>query len=120
MVRASSQEERIAALERQVATLTRELKALRPLQNGDVAIRAISRGQARREVLALFEAGGTVYYSDIVQRLGIDIDDVIAVCEALELEGKIETLGDAAKIRVTELRGNEFTSRLAASRRSRP
>lgn len=97
MVRASSQEERIAALERQVATLTRELAALRPAQNGDVTIRPISRDQAKGEVLALFESGGTHYYSDIVQQLGIDIEDLIAVCEELEREGKVETLGDAAK-----------------------
>jgi len=99
MVRAERQEERIAALERQVASLTEQLERLTEGPNGVVPLRPLSRQEARAEIIGLFETGETLYYSDIVGRLGIDIDDVIEICNELEREGRIETLGDAAKSR---------------------
>ncbi len=105
MVRASRQSpldeqaERITALERRLASLTRKVQRLSATQNGAVELRNLTRAQARSEIIDLFQSGETLYYSDIVQRLGIDIEDVIEICRELETEGRIETLGDAAKPR---------------------
>jgi len=105
MVRAPRQDpldehaERIASLERRLASLTRKVQRLSSVQNGAAELRRLTKDQARVEIMDLFQSGGTLYYSDIVQKLGIDIEDVIEICRELEAEGRIETLGDAAKPR---------------------
>jgi hypothetical protein len=105
MVRAPRQDpldeqaERIASLERRLASLTRKVQGLSAVQNGAVELRRLTKDQARAEIIDIFQSGETLYYSDIVQRLGIDIEDVIEICRELEAEGRIETLGDAAKPR---------------------
>jgi len=105
MVRAPRQDpldeqaERIASLERRLASLTRKVQRLSSVQNGAVELRRLTKDQARAEIMELFQSGGPLYYSDIVQRLGIDIEDVIEICRELEDEGRIETLGDSAKPR---------------------
>jgi len=59
-------------------------------------IRTVPRDVAKREIEALFGSGETLYYSDFVQRLGLDIVLVVELCKELEQEGRIETLGSAS------------------------
>lgn len=94
-------EDRIRTLEARVAALEQEVEGLRRLaleeQEGDVIVlRSASREQAKQEIRELFASGETLYYSDIVQRLGLDIDLVVGLCKELEEAGEVETLGDAA------------------------
>ena len=43
-------------------------------------------------IIALFDAGNILYYSEISQILQVNIEDVVKICNELEEEGKI---GDA-------------------------
>ena len=91
--------DRIATLEARVTALQKEVHALQKALEGDrevVVLRTISREQAKQEIRELFASGETLYYSDIVQRLGLDIALVIDLCKELEAEGEVVTLGNAA------------------------
>ena len=43
----------------------------------------------RAEIIDLFATGETFYYSDIFERLRIDFEMVIDICQELEREGAI-------------------------------
>lgn len=94
-------EDRIGTLEARVAVLERELETLKRDASGEresevvVVLRSVSRDQAREEIRGLFASEETLYYSDIVQRLGLDIALVIDLCQELEAGGEVETLGNA-------------------------
>ena len=94
--RSGSMAERITDLERRVTSLTRELHRFKTAENGAVVLRSIPREQARDEILAAFQSGETLFYSDIVHRLALDIGEVVEICAELERDGRIETLGDSA------------------------
>ena len=76
---------RIEALEQELATL----KAQVP-QDDVIVLRAITREQAKQEIKALFITGETLYYSDIVHRLSIDLPLVVELCQELIEEGEID------------------------------
>ena len=59
---------RIAVLEGQVARL--EASAAERV----VILREITRAEAKSEIIDLFAAGETWYYSDVSERLGIDLE----------------------------------------------
>lgn len=62
---------------------------------GTVVLRALSREQAREEILNLFRStAGPLFYSDIAQRLGLDLEQVLEITNELEREGIIGELGD--------------------------
>ena len=93
-------EDRIGTLEVRVAALERELETLKRDASGEresevVVLRSVPREQAKQEIRELFASGETLYYSDIVQRLGLDIALVIDLCQELEAGGEVETLGNA-------------------------
>lgn len=84
-VSATNAEDRIGTWEVRVAALERELETLKRDASGEresevVVLRTMSREQAKQEIRELFASGETLYYSDIVQRLAIDIDLVIDIC----------------------------------------
>jgi Mn-dependent DtxR family transcriptional regulator len=83
---------RLARTEAKVRSLERELAALRT--NGAVedvvVLRQVDRGQAKREIRELFQRGETLYYSEIADRLRLDIEVVVEVCRELMDEGEIE------------------------------
>lgn len=60
-----------------------------------VVLREISRDEAKQEITKLFSAGKTLYYSDIVEQLKIDLELVVDICDELIREGKIQ-VGEAA------------------------
>ncbi len=57
-----------------------------------VVLRDVDREQAKREIEALFKEGGTIYYGDIVERLGLDLELVVDICNELEGKGIIGML----------------------------
>lgn len=55
-----------------------------------IVIRDISRQQAKEEIRNLFKGGKTYYYSDIVQKLKLDLETVVEICNELQASGEIE------------------------------
>ena len=52
--------------------------------NEFIMLRTIPREEAKNKIRALFDAGGTWYYSDIARRLGLDLPQVVEHCQELE------------------------------------
>lgn len=80
---------RVAALEAQVARL--EENSAEQV----IVLREITREEARIEITDLFRAGETLYYSDIAERLRIDLETVVAICRELQEEGAVRVDDDA-------------------------
>ena len=58
-----------------------------------VVLRAISRDQAKSEILDLFKrTDKTLFYSDVSERLSLDLELVVELCSELEKEGLIGVL----------------------------
>ena len=58
-----------------------------------VVLRALAHDEARQEMLDLFRSSdGPLFYSDIAERLQMDLEQVLKVATELEQEGLI---GDA-------------------------
>jgi hypothetical protein len=74
-----------------IEALEKEIKVLRdsmPVEEV-IVLRTVSKDEAKREVLELFQAGGTFFYSDIAERLRLDLPMVVEICQELEEEGEI-------------------------------
>ncbi len=84
----------IEDLEGRIAELEMQVESLLNAAGRAIVIRTVERDQAKREIRDLFESGETLYYSDIVRRLGLDISLVVELCKELELEGQVMTLGN--------------------------
>ena len=76
--------EEIARLTRRIAELESKIA-----QEKVIMLREITREEAKGEIRQLFTSGRTLYYSDIVQELGIDLEMVVDICEELENEKEI-------------------------------
>lgn len=50
--------------------------------------------QAREQVQTLFDQGGRVSYSDIVELLGINLATAVEICDELMAAGEIRDAGD--------------------------
>jgi hypothetical protein len=51
-----------------------------------------NKEKAKEEILKLFSHEKEAGYSDIIERLGIDLNLIIEICEELETEKKIESI----------------------------
>ena len=60
-----------------------------------IVLREITKDEARTEIAELFRSGETLYYSDIADRLRIDIEMVVEICRELLEEGAIQIDDDA-------------------------
>lgn len=80
---------RVAVLEEQVARL--EEAAVEKA----IVLREITVDEARSEIIDLFATGETLYYSDISERLRIDLEMVVDICQELQQEGAIGVDDDA-------------------------
>lgn len=49
-----------------------------------IVIRDITREEAKQEIRTLFSSGRTLYYSDIVQELKLDLETVVDICNELQ------------------------------------
>lgn len=55
-----------------------------------IEIREVSREQAKAEIVELFDQTETpLYYSDIMQRVGVELETVVEICQELLDEGVI-------------------------------
>jgi hypothetical protein len=77
-------EERINRLEMRVRALEKAAPESRT-----VILRTIPEDEARHEIAALFEEGKELFYSDVAERLGLDLALVVRLCEQLAAEGRI-------------------------------
>jgi len=55
-----------------------------------VVLRELSREAAKEEIRQLFSTGRTLYYSDIAEELGLDLESVVDICRELQDSGEIE------------------------------
>ena len=74
---------RVAVLEEQVARLEED-SALEVIE-----LREVTKDEARAEIIDLFATGETFYYSDIFERLRIDLEMVVEICHELQEEDVI-------------------------------
>jgi len=64
-----------------------------------VILRELSREEAEKEILELFAESQTLYYSDIAEKLGIDLRLVVEICNELQNKGEIEVVDDTLQRR---------------------
>jgi hypothetical protein len=55
-----------------------------------LVLRDIPVEQARNEIRRLFKKGGIYYYSDVVQKLRLDLETVVEICNDLREKGELE------------------------------
>lgn len=77
--------------------LLREMKTLVDHILGErvqtVVLRSIPKDQAKKEILDLYKKSQTpLFYSDVAERLSLDLEVVLELCTELENEGKIGVL----------------------------
>jgi multidrug efflux pump subunit AcrA (membrane-fusion protein) len=80
-----------AALQQRLETLeTRisKLEAVAP-ELKVIVLRETTRQEAKREIQELFASGDILDYEDIVDRLQLDLELVVAICDELIAEGEI-------------------------------
>jgi len=78
-------------LKQELAKVNKKLTELekRIPQEGVIVLRDISREQAKEEIKQLFKTGRTLYLSDLVKELGIDLGTVAEICDELEANGEL-------------------------------
>ena len=54
-----------------------------------IVLRDVTKEEAKQEIRQLFLSGRTLYYSDIVKELGLDLETVVDICNELEEEKEI-------------------------------
>jgi O6-methylguanine-DNA--protein-cysteine methyltransferase len=61
-----------------------------------VVLRPIPIEQAKEEIRKLFSQGRTLYYSDIAEELGLDLETVVQICQELKEKQEVEVVADRA------------------------
>lgn len=64
-----------------------------------IVLREISKKNAEKEILNLFSKGRALYYSDIAERLNLDLQLVVEICNKLQKSGEIEIDDNALRSR---------------------
>lgn len=77
-------ESRVAALEERVARLEEHSAEVKVIE-----LREVTMDEARAEIVDLFATGETLYYSDIADRLRLDLEMVVEICHKLQEEDVI-------------------------------
>lgn len=86
---ATQMESRVSALEERVARLEEHS------EEKVIILREITAEEARAEIIDLFATGETFYYSDIADRLRLDLEMVVEICHGLEEEDMIHVADHA-------------------------
>jgi len=81
--------EKIRIIEERVAVIEAEIA-----QERVVILRELSREEAEKEILELFHDGQTLYYSDIAEKLRLDLKLVVEICNELQSRGEIQVVDD--------------------------
>jgi len=79
------------ALQEELRQARQKLAELKNRLSGEevMVVRDITKEEAKEEIRQLFSKGQTLYYSDIVKELGLDLELVVDVCNELESEGVV-------------------------------
>ncbi len=80
---ATQMESRVAALEERVARLEEHS------EERVIELREVTMDEARAEIIDLFANSETLYYSDIADRLRLDLEMVVEICNKLQEEDVI-------------------------------
>jgi len=59
-----------------------------------IVLKEITEEEAREEIRQLFAGGRTLYYSDIVKELKLDLKTVVELCNELQERGEIKVDAD--------------------------
>jgi hypothetical protein len=86
--------DRIGSLEERVARIEASLPGEKT-----IVLSEISKEEAKKEIRRLFSEGKTLYYSDIAERLRLDLRLVVEICDELRKNGEIEVVGDTLRSR---------------------
>ena len=87
---AEAQNSQIQELRDRVSSLEEQVAMLLNLSRVEVVeLRDIDREQAKSGIVELFASGETLYYSDICERLSLELDLVLEICRELEEGGAI-------------------------------
>ncbi len=89
--------EELEALKARVLDLEEVVARLLALTTDEevIELRDVSKEEAKQKILAMFQSGETLFYSDLATRLRLDLPLVVEVCQELEQEGEIEVHADA-------------------------
>ena len=89
--------EELEALKARVLDLEEVVARLLALTTDEevIELRDVSKEEAKQKILAMFQSGETLFYSDLATRLRLDLPLVVEVCQELEQEGEIEVHDDA-------------------------
>ena len=89
-----------ALLER-VEFLEERLDAIEALLPSEktIILREISKKDAEKEIRQLFSEGKILYYSDIAEKLGLDLQLVVEICNELQKSGEIKIDDNALQSR---------------------
>lgn len=86
--------ERIRAIEERLANIEATIPKERM-----IILREVSREEAEKDILGLFSQGQTLYYSDITEQLGLDLQLVVEICNELQSKREIEVVDDTLQRR---------------------
>jgi DNA-binding CsgD family transcriptional regulator len=64
-----------------------------------ILLREISKKDAEKEICKLFSEGKVLYYSDIAEKLGLDLKTVVDICSKLQKRGEIKVDDNVQKSR---------------------
>ena len=75
-----------ALLRDELERVKQQLSELEQKISGEkvIMVRNITREEAKQEIRKLFSSGRTLYYSDIVQELKLDLETVVDICNELQ------------------------------------
>jgi len=85
------------SLERKLAQVEQRLAELEAKEK-IIILKEVTKEEAKEEIRQLFTSGRTLYYSDIVTELRLDLEMVVGICGELQKEGKIVVDGSLSKI----------------------
>lgn len=77
------------SLERKLAQVEQRLAELEAKEKV-IVLKEITKEEAKKEIQRLFTSGRTLYYSDIVKELKIDLETVVELCNELQKSGEVE------------------------------
>jgi len=78
-------------LHRELGRIKRRLSELEDKISEEkvIILKNVTREEAEEEIRQLFHTGRTLYYSDIVKELGLDLEMVVDICNKLQERGEI-------------------------------
>lgn len=79
---------RIGEVEVRLASLTERLSGA-GTEEKVIILRELTKEEATEEIRNLFRKGETLYYSDIAEKLGLDLEQVVEICNELVGKGEI-------------------------------